>query len=329
MKLKFGTILLIIATSIHGTTLGSEMKLAEKLGHNSEAKMLIIHADDGGFMQSVNRATQKLMENGSITSASYMMPAPWIYQAVDYYKRCDHCDMGLHVVLNSEWPDYRWGPVAETNRVRSLIDEFGTLWATRELYMEHAKTTEVGNEIKAQIEKAFKLGFKPSHLDTHMGTIYIRPEVLKDYVRLAREYKLIPMLPKWSPQIEAYLKSKTYFDPDALKILLLDFEKQNEIMLDRILTDVGGSNLEERRENYLKMVKSLAPGLTQVIVHLSDQTDEFNTIINWRPQERRRYWDVEILQSKQFKEALASNGITLVNWRDIQRIRYPETGRSP
>lgn len=302
------------------------MKLAEKLGHIDEAKLLIIHADDGGFMPSVNRAIQGLMENESITSASYMMPAPWIYQAVDYHKHCNRCDIGLHIVLNSEWPPYRWGPVAETNQVKSLIDEVGTLWATRELYMEHAKTEEVVNEIRAQIEKAFKLGFKPSHLDTHMGTVYIWPEILKAYVRLAREYKLIPMLPKWSAELDAYFKSKTYFDPEALKETLRGFEKQGEIMLDRIITDVRGSSREERAENYLKMVKSLSPGLTQVIVHPSDQTDEFDTIINLRPQEKRRYWDTEILQSSKFKETLASEEVVLISWQDIQRVAYPETG---
>jgi hypothetical protein len=299
------------------------MKLAEKLGCDKESKLLIIHADDGGFMQSVNRATQSLMENGSITSASYMMPAPWIYQAVDHYKSCNQCDMGLHIVLNSEWPVYRWGATA-TGNVKSLIDEFGMLWATRELYMERAKTEEVINEIRAQIEKAFKLGFKPSHMDTHMGTIYIRPEVLKAYVRLAHEYQLIPMVPKWSPGLDTYLKSKTYFDPDALKEILLELEKQNQFMLDRIVTDAGGSTFEERTENYLKMLKSLKPGLTQVIVHLSDKSDEFDTIIKLRPQEQRRYWDPEILQSQPFKETLASENIVLVSWRDIQRIQYPE-----
>ena len=285
--------------------MGAQFNLAEKLGYSKDVKLLIIHADDGGFMQSVNRATQALMENGSITSSSYMMPAPWIYQSVDYYKTCDKCDMGLHIVLNSEWPVYKWGPSAKSDEVRSLTDEFGNLWATRELYIENAKPEEVSNEIEAQINKSFKLGFKPSHIDTHMGTIYIKPEVLKEYVRLAKKYQLIPMLPKWSPELEAYLNSKSYFDPEALKEVLVMFENQGEIMLDRIVTDARGSSLEERAANYIKIIKSLSPGLTQIIVHLSEQSEEFDTIISLRPQEKRRYWDSQILQSKVFKEYIS------------------------
>src|SRR5688572_17740637 len=118
-------------------SLRNVMTLAEELGYKKNAKLLIIHADDGGFLQSANRATQRLLENNSITSASYMMPTPWIYQAAEYYRHCD-CDMGVHIVLNSEWPDYRWGPAAATNKVKSLVDEFGALWASHELFMQHA-----------------------------------------------------------------------------------------------------------------------------------------------------------------------------------------------
>jgi chitin disaccharide deacetylase len=301
------------------------MNIAEKLGYAKDARLLIIHADDGGFLQSANRATQRLLENGSITSASYMMPTPWIYQASEDYRRCPQYDSGVHIVLNSEWPDYRWGPVAASNKVPSLVDEFGTLWTTHELFKDHAKTPEAVDEIRAQIQKALKLGFNPSHIDTHMGTIYIKPEVLKAYVQLAREFRLVPMLPKWTEALETYWKSVGWLDAPALKKILLELEGQNEVLLDNLISDVGGSSLKTRTENYLRTIKSLAPGLTQVIVHLSDQTAEFDTIIDRQPQERRRYWDVEILQSERLKNALVDAGITLVNWRDVQRIRYPET----
>jgi predicted glycoside hydrolase/deacetylase ChbG (UPF0249 family) len=300
------------------------MTLSEKLGYEKNAKLLIIHADDGGFLQSANRATQRLLENGGISSVSYMMTTPWIYQAAEDYRRYPQYDAGVHVVLNSEWPDYRWGPVAASNRVPSLVDEFGTLWSTHELYRDHAQSAEAIDEIRAQILKALKLGFNPSHIDTHMGTIYIKPEVLKAYVQLAREFRLVPMLPKWTEALEAYWKSVGWLDAPALKKILLELEGQNEVMLDRLISDVGGSSAEARAEKYLRVIESLTPGLTQVIVHLSDQTAEFDTIIHRQPQERRRYWDVEILQSEKFRNALANAGITLVNWRDIQKIRYPQ-----
>jgi chitin disaccharide deacetylase len=301
------------------------MNLAEELGYEKDAKLLIIHADDGGFLQSANRATQRLLENGSITSASYMMPAPWIYQAAARCKGGADHDAGVHLVLNSEWPEYRWGPVAETNTVRSLLDEFGNLWHSHELFKAHAAAEEAIHEIKAQIQKAVRLGFRPSHIDTHMGTVYVKPEVLKAYVRIAREFRLLPMLPRWSAALEAYFGSIPWLDVPALRKLLLEFEQRDEVMLDRIILDAGGSSLEERTGNYLAIAASLAPGLTQLIVHLSDPAEEFDTIIGYSPREKRRYWDVEILQSGDFRKALAANGITLISWRDIQHIRFPET----
>ena len=303
--------------------MASEQTLMEKLGYSSNTKLLILHADDGGLLQSVNHATQTLMENGGITSASYMIPAPWVYQTVDYYSQCSQCDMGLHIVLNSEWQGYRWGPAAPAHRVRSLIDPLGTLWTTREEYLENATTKDTKREIEAQIIKAYKLGFKPSHLDTHMGTVYTKPKVLQEYVRLAREYRLIPMLPKWSADLEAYLQSRLYYDVPALKELLIEFEKKNYVMLDRLVPDVGGSSKAERMENYLKMIRSLPVGLTQVIVHLSDPSDEFDSIIKQRPKEIRRYWDVDILQSSIIKQTISEENIVLTSWKQLQQMQYP------
>ena len=59
--------------------------------------------------------------------------------------------------------------------------------------MLRAKANEIETEIRAQIMRAHKMGMKPTHIDTHMGTVYARPEFLRAFLKVAREFGLPAM----------------------------------------------------------------------------------------------------------------------------------------
>ena len=50
--------------------------IAERLGYNKDAKLLIIHADDIGIAQLVNIASFDAYKNNGINSGSVMMISP-------------------------------------------------------------------------------------------------------------------------------------------------------------------------------------------------------------------------------------------------------------
>ena len=52
----------------------------------------------------------------------------------------------------------------------------------------HATPEEVAKEVRAQIEKSIALGYRPDHIDTHMGTLYAHPQYAKDFLAIAMEY---------------------------------------------------------------------------------------------------------------------------------------------
>src|SRR6202162_1807 len=101
--------------------------LQERLGYPASSRLLVIPADDLGMTHSVNRATFEALEKGWITSASILVPCPWLPEVARWAKEHPSADLGIHLALTSEWTTLRWGPVSPKDKVPSLLDADGHL----------------------------------------------------------------------------------------------------------------------------------------------------------------------------------------------------------
>src|SRR5438067_5751639 len=164
--------------------------LVERLGYPRDAKLLIVHADDLGAAHSINSASIKALESGLVSSASIMMPCPWLPEIAAYARAHPEADLGLHLTLTSEWSAYRWGPVLGKERVPSLLDSSGYLFSVEREAAAHMDIQEAEAEIRAQIARARGFGIQPTHLDSHMGTLYQSKALFEMLVRVASENKL-------------------------------------------------------------------------------------------------------------------------------------------
>ncbi len=264
---------------------------------------------------SVNVATQAGLESGIVTSASIMVPCPWFKEFAVYAKAHPQFDYGIHLTLNSEWENYRWGPVADKGLVPSLIDSEGYLWDNVSEVAQHAKVEHVRIELKAQIDKALAFGVPLSHLDTHMGALVSRPDLVDLYVSLSLEYDL-PIL-FFNRSNEAIKKAY----PALYERLAPSIEKlsnRSMPLLDKLLQFYGGDDPEQRQRLYYDEVAKIGPGVTQLIIHCGTDNDELRAITD---SCKRRDQDRAIFTDARMREFIAQQGITLIDWKQFRKMQ--------
>ena len=90
----------LLATLIAASPLAAQtMTVAARLGYPANAKLLILHADDLGVAHSVDVASLDALDRGAVTSASIMMPTPWVTEVAAYAKAHPNADLGLHLTI--------------------------------------------------------------------------------------------------------------------------------------------------------------------------------------------------------------------------------------
>ncbi|HKO62031.1 MAG TPA: polysaccharide deacetylase family protein [Pyrinomonadaceae bacterium] len=278
--------------------------ILERLGYPPDAKLLIVHADDLGMAHSINRASIKGLETGLVSSASIMIPCPWLPEIAAYARANPQADLGLHLTLTSEWKLYRWGPVLPKERVPSLLDSNGYLYLTETEAAANINPKEAEAEIRAQIARAKALGIQPTHLDSHMGTLYQTQALFETLFRVARENKLLVRVSKeWlasAPFLPALL------GPD-------------DVVMNTIISIEPNVSAEGWSKFYTDAVRNLQPGITEMIVHLAYDDEEMRGLAfdhpDWGSEWRQR--DFDFVTSEGFRKLLQENNIKLITWREV------------
>lgn len=286
----------------------AQKNLAERLGYPADARLLIIHADDLAVAHAENTASFELLEKGHVSSASVMVPCPWLPEVGKYAQKHPGHDLGLHLTLTSEWNPYKWGPVAAVEAVRSLTDTLGYFYDNCADMARHATPEAVQVELRAQIHRAKALGIEPTHLDSHMGCLFFeRASFFKIYLELGREFGIPVMLSK---DIAAM--------PDSFRVHL----RPTDLLVDRIIT-AGPTDYQQGMEAYYEdQLRGLEAGVHVLLVHVAEDTHEmqgmtadYSQYPNWCAPWRKM--DMNFFASEKCSRILKERGIALITWRQI------------
>lgn len=275
-------------------------------------RYVIIHADDAGMSHSVNMATIEGMEKGIVSSASIMVPCPWFKEIAAYAKAHPEKDFGIHLTLNSEWHNYRWGPVASRDKVPSLLDKEGYLRGGVVEVAAFAKAEEVATELRAQVQRALDFGVPVTHLDTHMGAVVSRPDLVEVYVNLGLEFK-IPVFFLRDLDAVANIPGLKARGEECIRRL----EAAGLPVLDTMTQYYSDENYDEKKAMYLKAIADTGPGVRYLIIHCGRDDDELRAITSsWRirDNDRRVFTDPAMI------EAVRQTGVEIVTWKQVAEM---------
>ena len=307
--------------------------IAEKLGYNRDAKLLIIHGDDIGVSHSVNIASFDGYKNNAINSGSAMIPSPWIKEVAAFHKKNPNYDIGLHLTLTAEWKNYKWDGVSSSNEITSLLNTDFEFYDNTSDVNKNADPEEVRKELQAQIDFSRQIGLNPTHIDTHMGALAVNKKLWRVYIEVGHKNKLVSMVTK--------TRALNLFDdefpmPDYIvpvnDIYMLYPGADRTFLEESFGEDLASSVIVEDiykyddwYELYSNKIKSLKPGLNVFLLHLGYNNEELKAVTIDHPEYGSlwRQLDYDVFNSKEIKQLITKEDIKLVTWGEIQKIVYP------
>jgi predicted glycoside hydrolase/deacetylase ChbG (UPF0249 family) len=286
---------------------------ADRLGYPANAKVLILHADELGLSYETNAAGARLLESGAVRSASAMAPAPWFADFAEWWKSHPDADVGLELTLNSELQHYRWQPVASEGLVPSLVDADGFLCRTPLQTAANATAEEAEYELRAQIARAKAAGLYPTHLTSHLGGLFERPDLIGAYLRIAQQ-EWIPaaIVRLTAEQLDHFIEAGNPVPDDVLMAL----DEYPLPKLDALRFVPDAETYDAKKQALLTMIGELPPGITQIEFRPAVASDALSRMVD---DAQQRIWDAELLADQEVIRALRADGIVLTDWREIMR----------
>jgi len=270
------------------------LTLSTKLVAQQEIK-LIVRGDDMGSAHAANLACIEAYKNGVQRSVEVMVPTPWFEEAVVLLNENKDLDVGIHIVLTSEWENIKWRPVSD---VPSLVDKDGYFHPMVRPYknQEHFthlseanwKIEEIEKEFRAQIELALDKIPHISHLTEHMGCAGWNEEIQNVYQKLAKEYGL-------------------NIEPTDYGVKRTPKYRQT-------------ADLKKDRKQFIAMLNALTPGTYLFVHHPGYENIEMQGMghVGYYNVATVRGNVTKIWTDKKVKKVIEKKGIQLIGYKDLK-----------
>lgn len=252
----------------------------------------LIRLDDMGMCHGLNMAIKKVIDAGIPFSTSVMFACPWYQEAVDILKEHPEVGVGIHLTLNAEWKNYRWGPVLGKAAVPSLVDSNGYFFPSRsKLFAKNPKKKEIEKELRAQIERALNSGVQIDYLDYHMGAAVQTKELRNMVESLAEEYGL---------------GMSGYFNESYSNIT---YHPELGTKLDSLLAHID----------------TLKAGVNMQVVHVGLDVPEMQALkdmneFGLKEMSRHRQEELESIMSPRVRKLLDEKGIKIITYKDLIKM---------
>jgi len=254
---------------------------------------LLLRVDDIGSFHAANVACIETYQKGIAQSVELMAPCAWFLEATKMLNENPGFDVGIHLVLTSEWSNIKWRPLTSCP---SLVDKDGYFFPQvrknknfppgSSIEESDWKIDEIEQELRAQIEVSLKHVPHISHLSTHMGFNGLDPKIEELVNKLAKEYKL-----------EVNLEGVKYFSGWGRDVAF-----------------------EDRIDKFCENLEKLAPGKYIYVEHPGKEGGEMATVGHkgYENVATDREWVTRVLTSEKVKQTIQKKNIKLVSYKDFK-----------
>jgi hopanoid biosynthesis associated protein HpnK len=281
-------------------------------------KRLIVTADDFGLAVPVNEAVELGHLQGILTSASLMVTAPAVADAVERARRLPRLAVGLHLVL----VDGR--PALPPDRIPDLVGPDGRFASDpirlgARIYLSSRAQAQAESEIRAQLAAFLRTGLRLDHVDGHHH-FHLHPTVQAILVRLAREFGIaairVPDEPALAPPAGARRRVRDWLAAfplrDRAPAMKRRLARAGIRFNDSILGVADSGHVDAARMRAL--LSALPDGVTELYVHPATRRwDGADTL----PDRYRPEAELAALMDASVNAALAASGAVLTTFGDL------------
>lgn len=244
---------------------------------------VIINADDFGLTDGICYGILDAYRKHSISAFSFIVNGESAELGAELIRHYDISDAGVH--LNVTFGK----PLLDPKEIRSLVDETNCFNKKLSFPTMNFNEDELIKEFDKQIERFIELtGRQPSHINIHH-----KFDFLSQYAKLRNHLITKYQLPM---RFEVYHDGYTY----------PKFEKVEMFMNDEFSIKTCQEFIEH----------DLHDPYVEIPVHVGYPDA---TLMRISSLNLGRMKDLEIVNSKEFKDALKNKGYEMITWKDLER----------
>jgi len=294
------------------------------------SKHLIINCDDFGQSTAANQAIIHLLEEGKVSSATIMPPAPAFEAAAAWCRDRGkgRAQVGLHLTLTSEIDGLRWKSLTG---LPSLHDESGFMHRTVAEFERKAVTRDVVAEMRAQFEAVKQAGIAITHVDNHMGSLYGMatgrshiPQVMLQCSRRGLPFRLFRRIHSKDKLLASIPHAERMLAPavtlaDVLGVAVPDYLLSHSYPIEE------GETYESFKRMLIDKLYDLPEGVSETYIHPAVDDDRLQAII---PSWTKRVWEYKLMFDPDFAHALRDAKVTLTDYSYVRQHRWQSRIRS-
>ena len=227
----------------------------------SEKVRVVVHEDDVGMNHGANAAFAELFELGICTAGSVMVPCPWFLEVAEMQAKNPRLDIGVHLVLTSEFRTYRWRPLTGASQASGLVD-------ARRLFLadgEGGARARASGCRRGRASRAGRGGEDGRHRHHPYRRAHVHralPDFIDIYTRLGREERVPVLLVR---QDAAYGSMEKGAAVDAA---IEAADAEGLPVFDRVLETPWQRGVSVEAD-YDALLDRLGPGLNYMALHFN------------------------------------------------------------